>query len=132
MKKTKSLLSKFFIILSVFLLVFSPYDVLAEDITSDSTTDNITEQEENESTVDESSNDDDYSYSDSDDEDEVLGTNNDDSSNTTNNKINKIEENTDELEKKVSSGHSLNIILVEVFCGIIGVVMLVMANKTTE
>ena len=130
MKKTKSLLSKFLIILSVFLLIFSPYNVLAEDITNDSTTDNITEQEENESTVDESSNDDDYSYSD--DEDEVLGTNNDDSSNTTNNKINKIEENTDELEKKVSSGHSLNIILVEVFCGIIGVVMLVMANKTTE
>lgn len=130
MKKTKPLLSKFLIILSVFLFIFSPYNVLAEDITSDSTTNNITEQEENESTVDESSNDNDYLYSD--DEDEVLGTNNDDSSNTTNNKINKIEENTDELEKKVSSGHSLNIILVEVFCGIIGVVMLVMANKTTE
>ena len=48
------------------------------------------------------------------------------------NKINKIEENTDKLEKKVSSGHSLNIILVELFCGIIGVIMLVISNKTTE
>lgn len=127
MNKIQLLLKKFFIILSVFLLIFSPYNVLAEDITSNSTNDNITEQEENESTVDENANDSDYLYSD--DEDEALETNNDDSSNTTDNKI---EENTDKLEKKVSSGHSLNIILVELFCGIIGVVMLVIANKTTE
>ena len=130
MNKIQLLLKKFFIILSMFLLIFSPYNVLAEDITSNSTNDNITEQEENESTVDENANDSDYLYSDN--EDETLETNNDDSNNTTDNKINKIEENTDKLEKKVSSGHSLNIILVELFCGIIGVVMLVIANKTTE
>lgn len=127
MNKIQLLLKKFFIILSVFLFIFSPYNVLAEDITSNSTNDNITEQEENESTVDESANDSDYLYSDN--EDEALETNNDDSSNTTDNKI---EENTDKLEKKVSSGHSLNIILVELFCGIIGVIMLVISNKTTE
>ena len=126
MNKIQLLLKKIFIILSMFLLIFSPYNVLAEDSTSY----NITEQEENESTVDENANDSDYLYSDN--EDEALETNNDDSSNTTDNKINKIEENTDKLEKKVSSGHSLNIILVELFCCIIGVVMLVISNKTTE
>lgn len=130
MNKIQLLLKRFFIILSVFLFIFSPYNVLAEDITSNSTNDNITEQEENESTVDENANDSNYLYSDN--EDEALETNNDDSSNTTDNKINKIEENTDKLEKKVSSGHSLNIILVELFCCIIGVVMLVISNKTTE
>ena len=130
MNKIQLLLKRFFIILSMFLLIFSPYNVLAEDITSNSTNDNITEQEENESTVDENANDSNYLYSDN--EDEALETNNDDSSNTTDNKINKIEENTDKLEKKVSSGHSLNIILVELFCCIIGVVMLVISNKTTE
>ena len=130
MNKIQLLLKNFFIIRSMFVLIFSPSNVLAEDITSNSTNDNITEQEENESTVDENANDSDYLYSD--DEDETLETNNDDSNNTENNRINKIEENTDKLEKKVSSGHSLNIILVELFCGIIGVVMLVIANKTTE
>ena len=81
MNKIQLLLKKIFIILSMFLLIFSPYNVLAEDITSNSTNDNITEQEENESTVDENANDSDYLYSDN--EDEALETNNDDSSNTT-------------------------------------------------
>ena len=52
---------------------------------------------------------------------------------TTNDGNNNLEEkleNTEELEEKVKSDNSNGIIYVEIFCGLIGVIMIVMANKT--
>ena len=131
----KQVLNKILITICIFTIIFAPSKTLAEDTITNNQENNITEQEENASSVEESSNDDDYSYSDNDDS--VLDSNSEDSSNTTNNNTstdttNEIAENTSELEKKVSSGHSISIILIEIFCGIIGVIMLIMANKTTE
>ena len=48
-----------------------------------------------------------------------------------NNNLEETLENTEELEEKVPSDNSNGIIYVEIFCGLIGVIMIVMANKTT-
>ena len=47
-----------------------------------------------------------------------------------NNNLEEKLENTEELEEKVTSDNSNGIIYVEIFCGLIGVIMIVMANKT--
>ena len=42
------------------------------------------------------------------------------------------EENTEQLEEEITSNSSNSILYVEIFCGIIGVIMLILASKTTN
>lgn len=42
------------------------------------------------------------------------------------------EENTEQLEEEITSNSSNSILYVEIFCGIIGAIMLILASKTTN